>query len=132
MTEHGTATLGIGIDVVEYARLRRILDRGPTFFTRYFAPSELAHASGADVPSLACAFAAKEAFVKALGVGILGRVEFRDIELVRRGVCQSLVLGASAATALERAGFATAHVSTALAPCWALATVMLDGLPPSC
>ena len=55
--------IGIGLDVVEIARIERALSRTPGLASRLFAQSEL------DLPvaSLAARFAAKEATAKALG-----------------------------------------------------------------
>jgi holo-[acyl-carrier protein] synthase len=55
--------VGIGVDVVEIARLERALSRTPALALRLFADSE----RGLPVASLAARFAAKEATAKALG-----------------------------------------------------------------
>jgi holo-[acyl-carrier protein] synthase len=55
--------VGIGVDVVEIARIEKALDRTPALARRLFAQSEL----GLPVASLAARFAAKEAAAKALG-----------------------------------------------------------------
>ena len=70
-------TIGIGIDLVDIDRFRRSLARTPTMRTRLFTEVELAYvAPQADpVPSLAARFAAREAVMKSLGVG-LGSVRF--------------------------------------------------------
>ena len=60
--------MGLGVDLVEVARIRRLLDRHRArFLERVFFPEERAYAlAQADpAPSLAARFAAKEAFVKA-------------------------------------------------------------------
>lgn len=75
--------LGIGIDVVDIERFRVALDRRPSMAVRLFSVDELAYAEAASdrVPRLAARFAAKEAVMKALGVGI-GAFAFRDVEVV--------------------------------------------------
>ncbi|WP_084961806.1 holo-ACP synthase [Thermoactinospora rubra] len=55
--------LGIGVDVVDVARLQAALERTPTLAERLFTP----HERGLAVASLAARFAAKEAVAKALG-----------------------------------------------------------------
>jgi len=77
--------LAVGIDAVEIPRLRRVLARRPGVTERVFTAGERGYAGRfADpVPHLAARLAAKEAAMKALGVG-LGAVAFADLEVVRR------------------------------------------------
>jgi holo-[acyl-carrier protein] synthase len=67
---------GIGVDIVHIQRMRR-WRRQDGLLERYFHPQELAavlaRGEGA-LNSLACRFAAKEAFGKALGTGLAGIV----------------------------------------------------------
>jgi holo-[acyl-carrier protein] synthase len=70
---------GIGIDLLEIERLERALDRRPALAGRIFSAGELAFAAARRRPGrhLAVRFAAKEAALKALGLGglRLGEVE---------------------------------------------------------
>lgn len=75
-------TVRVGVDVLDCSELRRLVER--SWFLRFgFAPEELAHAEtlGADrrLEFLAGRFAAKEAVVKALGIGFLQGVAPREI-----------------------------------------------------
>jgi holo-[acyl-carrier protein] synthase len=72
------------LDLVDMERFRRILGRRPSLWERLFTDAEAGYArSFADpVPSLAARFAAKEAVMKALGVG-LGAFAFTDVEVRR-------------------------------------------------
>lgn len=74
---------GIGIDLVEIARVERALDRRPGLAERLFTTAELAYARDRRRPGrhLAARFAAKEAALKALG----GGVELREIEVTGGG-----------------------------------------------
>ena len=78
------SVIGIGVDAVDIERFRRSLDRTPSMRTRLFTPHELEYvAPKADpVPSLAARFAAREAVMKALGVG-LGAFGFHDVWVTR-------------------------------------------------
>jgi len=68
-----------GIDIVEISRVRQSIRRsGQSFLKRVFTETELADNPGA--PTLATRFAAKEAVMKALGVGMF-RIKWRDIEV---------------------------------------------------
>lgn len=78
--------MGVGIDEVDVPRLGRSLARTPTLAGRLFTAGERAYAESARpataVQRFAARFAAKEAVLKALGVG-LGACGFHDIEVVR-------------------------------------------------
>ena len=71
----------VGIDVIEIARVRKVLAKHPErFLSRVFTPEEVAFCRGR-VPELAARFAAKEAVMKALGTGARG-VAWREIEIL--------------------------------------------------
>ncbi len=76
--------VGVGVDAVDVARFRRLLDRRPRFAARCFTETEQSDATGsADAAqSLAARFAAKEAVMKALGTGI-GAFALTDVEVCR-------------------------------------------------
>jgi holo-[acyl-carrier protein] synthase len=77
---------GLGIDVIEAARIRRLLERIPRAYERLFSEQERAYCDGFSDPwpHYAARFAAKEAVGKALGIGIIGFV-WRDIEVLSGG-----------------------------------------------
>ena len=79
------SVVGLGADVVEVGRMRVALDRTASLAERLFSDDERAYAFEQHDPakSLAARFAAKEAVMKALGVG-LGDIDFHDVEVVRR------------------------------------------------
>ena len=71
---------GIGIDTVEIERIKKLLSK-PNL-TRLFSQEEIAYAESKGLPeaSLAAAFAAKEAVLKAFGTGFDG-MGMRDVEV---------------------------------------------------
>jgi holo-[acyl-carrier protein] synthase len=81
-----TGVVGLGIDVLEAGRMRRLLERRPNAYERLFSPQERAYCDGFSEPyaRYAARFAAKEAVGKALGIGIIGFV-WRDIEVLSGG-----------------------------------------------
>jgi holo-[acyl-carrier protein] synthase len=121
--------IGLGIDAVDIDRFRATVARRPTMVQRLFTTGERSYASGlADpVPSLAVRFAAKEAVMKALGVG-LGAFAWQDVEIVRSdsGRPSLRVTGAAAALA-SRQGVGVWHVS--LTHTAALAEAVVAALP---
>ncbi|MBN1420049.1 MAG: holo-ACP synthase [Planctomycetes bacterium] len=77
---------GIGVDVVEVDRIRKVTERhGERFLGRIYAPEERARAAELADPAifLAGRFAAKEAVLKVLGTGASGGVAFRDVTVLR-------------------------------------------------
>lgn len=105
--------IGLGIDAVEVDRFRRTLARTPGIRARLFTPAELEYVSAkADpAPSLAARFAAREAVMKALGVG-LGAFGFHDVSVMveTSGQPRLLVYG-RAAELSDAAGVTRWHLS---------------------
>ncbi len=105
--------IGIGVDAVEIERFRRSLQRTPSMRDRLFTPHELEYVEPkADpVPSLAARFAAREAVMKALGVG-LGAFGFHDVWVTRApSGAPSLAFTGAALTLATAAGVDTWHLS---------------------
>ncbi len=77
---------GIGVDVVDIARVQALLDRhGERFLRRVFTEQEAAYAMGGanKAERLAGRFAVKEAVMKALGTGKSQGILWRDVETLR-------------------------------------------------
>jgi holo-[acyl-carrier protein] synthase len=92
---------GIGIDVVEVARIAAAMERhGETFLARIFTPAERDYCAARKSSAMhfAARFAAKEAVAKALGTGIGEHANWLDLEVSRStsGVPTLLVHGAAA------------------------------------
>ena len=75
--------VGLGVDIVEIERMRRILTRTPSFARRVFSEAERAYCDANPEVHYATRFAAKEAVVKALGTGFSEGIGVRDIEVRR-------------------------------------------------
>ena len=87
--------LGIGVDLIEVARIRQAHERfGTRFLERLLRPEELAYCAGFQQPAphWAARFAAKEAIAKAFGTGISASLGLPDMEVVRRESGQPLVV----------------------------------------
>ena len=120
---------GIGVDAVDIDRFRRVLERRPSLLGRLFTEAEQAYAEAARDPGprLAARFAAKEAVLKALGVGV-GAAAFRDIEVVRGEEGEpGVVLGGRAASLAETRGVGRWHVSLSHTDTVAVASVVAEG-----
>ena len=79
------AILGTGIDIVENYRVKEILlKKKSNFKKKIFTINEVAYCEK-KTNSISCyskRFAAKEAFVKAIGIGFTKNINFKDIEVV--------------------------------------------------
>jgi holo-[acyl-carrier protein] synthase len=125
--------VGIGVDLVQISRIRRVMDRWQErFLERVFTPDEVAYALKRRNPPehLAARFAAKEATLKALGTGLAMGVRWREIE-IRRNHGQRPTLALSGRTAVLGAarGVRALHVSLAHDGDFAMAQVVAEGEP---
>ena len=79
--------LGIGIDIIEVARIQASHKRfGGRFLNRVLHPAEIAYCltHKKPAPFIAARFAAKEAISKAFGTGIGAALGWRDMEIRRK------------------------------------------------
>ena len=121
-------TIGIGVDVVEIERFRRSLERTPTMRERLFTPVELAYVAPKSdpVPSLAARFAAREAVMKSLGLG-LGAFGFHEVWVERaESGAPSLAFAGRAAELAVLAGISRWHLSLTHSDLVAVAYVIAE------
>jgi holo-[acyl-carrier protein] synthase len=117
------STLRVGLDVVELERFQVVLERRPRLVERIFTEKERAYAlkargaqqagrlSRTAVARLGARFAAKEATLKTLGVG-LGKCRLADIEVTKKpSGAPGIVLHGAAALLAEKAGIEDLEVS---------------------
>jgi holo-[acyl-carrier protein] synthase len=79
--------LGVGIDIIEVARIQSSHERfGERFLNRILHPNEISYCLShrAPAPFLAARFAAKEAISKAFGTGIGAKLGWHDMEVCRK------------------------------------------------
>src|SRR6058998_3131809 len=79
--------LGIGIDIIEVARIHASYERfGERFLKRILHPNEISYCLShkAPAPFVAARFAAKEAISKAFGTGIGAQLGWKDMEVGRK------------------------------------------------
>lgn len=121
---------GVGIDLVSVARIADLLaGHGSRFLERCFRSSErdLAAASPDASVLVAAHWAAREAFLKALGADVR-TLPYRDVEVVREAGCgPRLRLHGRARTVLDGAGGGTCHLTLDTAGDHAVAVVVIEG-----
>ncbi|MEE8715556.1 MAG: holo-ACP synthase [Coriobacteriales bacterium] len=97
---------GVGVDIVEIGRMRETLLRTPRFRERVFTEDERAWCDRRADPaaSYAGCFAAREAVLKALGVGFSEGVGYTDVSVTHddRGKPEALLSGQAARLAEEQ------------------------------
>lgn len=121
---------GIGTDLVEPARIARLLDKyGERFARRILTPAELPayQRSLKPVLFLANRFAAKEAFSKALGTGLRYPVSLHFISVVQDQLGKpSLVFRPELAEFVRSRGIINHHVTISDEQSLACAVVILE------
>jgi holo-[acyl-carrier protein] synthase len=112
--------LGVGIDIIEVARIQRAIERNPRFCDKIFTPAEIAYSEGkaSRFKHLAARFAAKEAFIKAVGHG----VPWASVGIENLPSGQPLLKVENR----EAYGFTQAHVSLSHITDYAVAFVVLE------
>jgi len=81
------SVIGIGVDLVECARIERSLNRfGEKFLRRVFTEGEIEYSMSMKFPArhLAARFAGKEAVAKAFGTGIGKAMGWRNIDIRKK------------------------------------------------
>jgi holo-[acyl-carrier protein] synthase len=120
---------GIGTDIVDVERVERAVRRHPGFLERVFTPSEIDYCDGQHrrFEGYAVRFAAKVAFLKALGTGLRDGITWQDMEVVRHPNGRpELVLRGRALDAMMERGASRAWVSLSHTRAYGVAVVVLE------
>lgn len=122
--------VGIGTDIIKIARLAQSIERfGERFLQKIFTMEEIKLCS-TKVNVAACLakrFAAKEAFVKALGTGMSQGIWFTDIQVMHNPEgCPELLCSGAAEQRLATLGNISIHVSLSDEAEFAVAFVIIE------
>jgi holo-[acyl-carrier protein] synthase len=121
---------GIGIDLVENNRLEKTIEKwGVKFLNRVFSAGEIRYCGGHIKSSThyGARFAAKESFLKALGIGLGRGVKLRDIEVVRdKNGKPVLALCGGAKVQIEKRKITKIHLSMTHTKNYSTAIVLLE------
>jgi holo-[acyl-carrier protein] synthase len=121
--------VGIGTDIIEVARIEKLLAKQTRFQKRIFTEIEIAYCESKKnrAQNYAARFAAKEAFLKAIGTGWRGGVAFKEIEVVNneRGKPE-IFLSGTAREFADNLGISNIQVSLSHLKDFAIAVVMAE------
>ncbi len=120
--------VGFGIDVVDAARIEKVLRRfQDRFLERIYSEGERNYCMSRRTPHfhLAARFGAKEAFIKA--VGARRGVRWKDVEVVREGGPPSVRLHGGASEIAESRGVKKIHLTLAHDAGVGVAGIILEG-----
>lgn len=121
---------GIGIDIVETGRMEKIVGKWrDKFLQRVFTDVEIKYCAGRAEAAIhySARFAAKEAFLKALGIGLGMGVKLREIGVIHDEKGKpSLKLSGQAKAQIETRGIAAHHLSLSHTGKYATAVVVLE------
>ncbi|WP_447043832.1 holo-ACP synthase [Vreelandella sp. H-I2] len=122
--------VGIGSDIARVERFKRAVQRhGPRFAQRILGPDEHALWLQKSQPAafLAKRFAAKEAFVKALGLGLRQGMQWGEIQVINDVLGKPyFLLSGEAERLLTVAGVTTSHITLSDEAEYAIAFVVLE------
>jgi len=127
------SVIGIGVDLIECARIQRSIDRfGDRFLHRVFTDGEIEYSTSMKFPErhLAARFAGKEAVSKAFGTGIGKAMGWRNIDIRRRPSGEPfLVFSGPAEELAAKRGVTSALITLSHTEHHAMASVVLEGTP---
>lgn len=123
------AIQGVGVDIVEIARIEEMLQRWQgRFAARAFVAEEIAYCQSKSRPAISYAgrFAAKEAFAKAVGSGIGATFSWRDFAVTVLPSGQPVPLLSQPLQA--RFAGSKIHLSISHSEHYAIATVIIENI----
>ena len=120
--------IGLGTDIVECERIKRMQERHAEHFTqRVFTSDEIRYCSEHKTAEqhFAGRWAAKEAVLKVLGTGWISGIRWTDIEIVRdTGGKPSIRLSGGAAEVAEKKGIRSIQISISHCKLYAVAVAV--------
>src|ERR1039457_1138580 len=123
--------LGIGIDIIEVARIKASLEKfGERFGQRILLPDEMAYCLSHrhPAPFVAARFAAKEAISKVFGTGIGAQLGWQDMEVGRKESGEPyVILHAGGQKLMQSRGGQRVLISLSHTQNYAAAVAILEG-----
>lgn len=120
----------LGNDIIEIERIRQAIERSSSFVERVYTPHEIDYCESRNkgrYESFAGIYAAKEAFIKALGTG-MRHGSWQDIEIYHDELGAPLIrLQDTFKNIYETLGYTNIHVSISHCKEYVMSTVILEG-----
>lgn len=121
---------GTGIDIVDISRFERFVHEGKdALFQRVFTPGEIEYCNRKkrSAQHFAIRFAAKEAFFKAVGLGLREGMTWKDVEVVKNDLGKpDLELHGRAAVIFAEMALIRSHTALSHDGAYAVAMVVLE------
>jgi holo-[acyl-carrier protein] synthase len=121
---------GVGVDLVDITRMGRVINKwGDRFIDRVFTTREVAICSysSKSASRFALRFAAKEAFSKAIGLGMRKGIRWRDVEVFHHPSGRpDLMIAGKARSLCHKEGITRWHVSLSDDGNYGVAVVVLE------
>lgn len=121
---------GLGTDIVDVARVKQKIEKPFGFLEKVYSLQEIAICEPkgqSKYESYAGRFAAKEAFLKAVGISWIDEFNFNEIEVLNEASGKPyLKLSGSALAWAESAGISSILLSISHTKAYATATVILE------
>lgn len=123
---------GTGIDIIEVARIRSVMERDTGFRDKIFTPEEIRYCESKTnkYQHYAARFSAKEALMKAIGTGWRFGIRFADIEVFHNDLEQPQIrVSGKANELLSDLSISKIHVSLSHLKELATAIVIIENEP---
>lgn len=120
---------GIGVDIMDVARIKKLVDRDSRFMEKVFTETEIQYCEPKYRREVhyAARFAAKEAFFKALGTGYRGGMKWTDISVENNQLGKpGITLHGKTLENFKKANYKSTHLSISHTKEYAVAFVVIE------
>jgi len=120
---------GIGVDIIDVARIKKMVEKNKRFVEKVFTPTEIHYCRDKyrQEVHFAGRFAAKEAFLKAMGTGLRGAMAWTDISVANNELGKpAITLAGETLENFKQNKFQTIHVSISHTREYAVAFVIIQ------
>jgi holo-[acyl-carrier protein] synthase len=120
---------GIGVDIIDVARMKKIVEKNRRFIERVFTETEIRYCECKYRPAVHYAgrFAAKEAFFKAMGTGWRGGMAWTDISVENNELGKpGITLSGKTLENFKKNKFQILHLSISHTREYAVALVIIE------
>jgi holo-[acyl-carrier protein] synthase len=119
---------GIGVDIIDVARIKKIVGKNKGFVEKVFTQTEIRYCQDKyrQEVHFAGRFAAKEAFLKAMGTGLRGAMAWTDISIENNELGKpAITLAGKTLENFKKNNFQTIHLSISHTREYAVAFVII-------